>query len=312
MTRLVALGECMVEMSPIATERQFCMGFAGDTLNTAWYLRRLLGPDYQIDYFTAVGTDVVSEHMINFLKQAGIGTEHILRRVDKSVGLYMIQLLRGERSFSYWRSDSAARTLAADLLPLQAALKGADFAYFSGITMAILPQEDRNGFLTVLRRFRDSGGCVVFDPNLRPKLWASPQEMTESVMQAAAVSDIVLPSYDDEAQWFGDENPAATLDRYLRVQGGCCVVKNGADRLLVAEGGQCFACDPNPDVRVVDSTAAGDSFNAGFIAAHLQGAGLHDAVQAGASLAAQVVSKRGALVEITLPTETKIQAYSRK
>lgn len=304
MTRLVALGECMVELAPIATERQFRMGFAGDTLNTAWYLRRLLGSNHQIDYFTAVGTDVVSEHMIGFLKQAGIGTEHILRRADKSVGLYMIQLHGGERSFSYWRSDSAARSLAADPQPLQAALEGADFAYFSGITLAILPPEDRIRFLTVLRWFRDSGGCVVFDPNLRPKLWASLQEMTAAVMQAAAVSDITLPSYDDEAQWFGDENPAATLERYLCAQRGCCVVKNGADRLLVAEGGQRFGCDPNPDVRVVDSTAAGDSFNAGFIAARLQGAGLRDAVQAGASLAAQVVVKRGALVETSLPKKT--------
>ena len=301
MTRLVALGECMVEMAPIATERQFSMGFAGDTLNTAWYLRRLLGPDDQIDYFTAIGTDAVSEHMVGFLKQAGIGTEHILRRANKSVGLYMIQLQEGERSFSYWRSDSAARTLAADALPLQATLEGADFAYFSGITLAILPPADRSRFLAVLRRFRDSGGCVVFDPNLRPKLWASPQEMTEAVMQAAAVSDIALPSYDDEAQWFGDENPAATLERYLVVQGGCCVVKNGVDRLLVGEGGQRFGYNPNPDVTVVDSTAAGDSFNAGFIAARLQGAGLRDAVQVGASLAAQVVAKRGALVEIALP-----------
>ena len=303
MTRIVAIGECMVEMAPVATKGQFCLGYAGDTLNTAWYLRRLLGASDQIDYFTAVGTDAVSDKMIDFLQQAGIGTRYILRRDDKGVGLYMIQLQNGERSFSYWRSDSAARSLAARPAPLQAALDGADLAYFSGITLAILPSEDRTRFLTVLRWFRDSGGRVVFDPNLRPKLWASPQEMTEAVMQAAAISDIALPSYDDEAQWFGDENPAATLERYLRAQGGCCVVKNGADRLLVAEGGQRFGCDPNPDVRVVDSTAAGDSFNAGFIAARLQGAGLRDAVQVGASLAAQVVAKRGALVETALPKE---------
>ena len=193
MMRIVAIGECMVEMAPVATEGQFCLGYAGDTLNTAWYLRRLLRADDRIDYFTAVGNDAISEKMLGFLQQAGIGTERILRRDDKSVGLYMIQLQDGERSFCYWRSDSAARTLAADPVPLQAALGSADLAYFSGITLAILPPADRSRFLTVLRQFRSGGGIIVFDPNLRPKLWASLGEMTQAVMQAAAASDIALP-----------------------------------------------------------------------------------------------------------------------
>ena len=298
MTRIVAIGECMVEMAPVATEGQFCLGYAGDTLNTAWYLRRLLGVGDRIDYFTAVGNDGISEKMLGFLQQTGIGTEHILRRDDKSVGLYMIQLQDGERSFCYWRSDSAARTLAADPVPLQMALDGADLAYFSGITLAILPPADRPRFLTVLRQFRSGGGIVVFDPNLRPKLWASPDEMTQAVMQAAAVSDIALPSYDDEAKWFGDDSPEATLKRYAAAHVGCCIVKNGSGRILACDGGQRTICDPVQDVTLVDSTAAGDSFNAGFIAARLQGENLHAAVQAGSSLAAQVIAKFGALVDV--------------
>ena len=298
MTRIVAIGECMVEMAPVATEGQFRLGYAGDTLNTAWYLRRLLGAGDWIDYFTAVGIDAISEKMLGFLRQAGIGTECILRCDDKSVGLYMIKLQAGERRFSYWRSDSAARTLAADPVPLQAALDGADLAYFSGITLAILPPWDRSRFLTALRRFRSGGGIVVFDPNLRPKLWASPDEMTQTVMQAAAVSDIALPSYDDEAHWFGDDSPEATLQRYATAQVGCCIVKNGSGRILAGEDDRRISCDPIQDVTPVDSTAAGDSFNAGFIAARLHGADLRDAVQAGAALAAQVIANFGALVEV--------------
>jgi 2-dehydro-3-deoxygluconokinase len=298
MTRIVAIGECMVEMAPFATEGQFRLGYAGDTLNTAWYLRHLLGTGDQIDYFTAVGIDTISDKMLGFLQQAGIGTERILRRDDKTVGLYMIQLREGERSFSYWRSESAARTLAADPVPLQAALDGADLAYFSGITLAILPPADRFRFLRVLRQFRNGGGIVAFDPNLRLKLWASQDEMIHAVMQAAAVSDIALPSYDDEAHWFGDVSPEATLQRYAAAQVGCCIVKNGSGQILAGDGGQRIICDPVQDVVLVDTTAAGDSFNAGFIAARLQGADLRDALQAGALLAAQVIAKFGALVEV--------------
>ena len=298
MTRIVAIGECMVEMAPVATEGQFRLGYAGDTLNTAWYLRRLLGADDQIDYFTVVGIDAISDKMLRFLQQAGIGTDCILRRNDKSVGFYMIQLQAGERSFTYWRSDGAARSLAADLVPLQAALDGADLTYFSGITLAILPPADRIGLLTVLRQFRNSGGIVVFDPNLRPKLWASSDEMTQAVMQAATVSDIALPSYDDEAHWFGDGSAEATLQRYVAAQVGCCIIKNGSGRIHACDGDQRIICDPIQDVTLVDSTAAGDSFNAGFIAARLQGADLRDAVQVGSSLAAQVIANFGALVEV--------------
>ena len=298
MTRIVAIGECMVEMAPVAAMDQFRLGYAGDTLNTAWYLRRLLGAGDQIDYFTAVGIDAISDKMLGFLRQAGIGTDCILRRDDKGVGLYMIQLQDGERSFSYWRSDSAARTMAADPVPLQAALDGADLAYFSGITLAILSPLDRSRLLKVLRHFRSGGGIVVFDSNLRPKLWASPEEMTQAVMQAAAASDIALPSYDDEAHWFGDDIPEATLQRYKVAQVSCCIVKNGSGRILAFDGGERIACDPIQNVTLVDSTAAGDSFNAGFIAARLQGADLRDAVQSGASLAAQVIAKFGALVDV--------------
>ena len=298
MTRIVAIGECMVEMAPVAAMDQFRLGYAGDTLNTAWYLRSLLKSDDQIDYFTAVGTDALSDQMVCFLQTAGIGIRGILRRDDKSVGLYMIQLRDGERSFCYWRGDSAARTLAADPRSLQAALDGADLAYFSGISLAILPPTDRNRLLTVLSGFRNAGGVVAFDPNLRLKLWKSPVEMTQAVMQAAAVSDIVLPSYDDEAQWFGDESLEATADRYAAAKVGCRIIKNGSGRILACDTGQRLSCDPISDVTPVDSTAAGDSFNAGFIAARLQGADLREAVHAGSSLAAQVIINFGALVEV--------------
>ena len=298
MTRIVAIGECMVELAPLGTVGEFRLGYAGDTLNTAWYLRHLLGPRKQVDYFTAIGTDSVSDEMLNFLNQAGIGTEFILRRNDRCVGLYMIKLQSGQRSFSYWRGESAARTLADSPFPLQEALDGADLAYFSGITLAILSPEARTRFLTVLKEFRKFGGTVAFDPNLRPKLWNSSSEMIKAVMQAAAISDIVLPSYEDEATWFCDKDLQATVNRYARALVPCCVVKNGSGRLLAHENGKCVSFDPSNCVKVVDTTAAGDSFNAGFIAARLEGADLYEALRAGASVAAKVITKFGALVTV--------------
>ena len=298
MMRIVAIGECMVELSPLELAEVFQLSYAGDTLNTAWYLRRLLKPKYQIEYFTAVGSDLVSDQMLNFFKRSGIETENILRRHGKSVGLYMIRLYRGERSFTYWRSNSAAQSLASAEMPLQTSLARADLAYFSGITLAILPLKDRKTLMKVLHDFRRQGGIVAFDPNLRPTLWNSTEDMTQVVMKAAAISDIVLPSYEDEAKWYGDKDLSATVDRYTAVKVKCCVVKNGPGRILAFNKGQYVSYDPIKNLKVIDTTAAGDSFNAGFIAAHLQGSDLFDAVQAGSSLAEKVIEKSGALVDL--------------
>lgn len=296
MTRIVSIGECMVELAPTDAEGQFRIGFAGDTMNTAWYLRRRLGSGHQVDYLSAVGQDAISGQMLDFLRAAGIGTDHIARLTDRTVGLYMIQLQDGERSFSYWRGQSAARRLADDAARLDRALSGADIAVFSGITLAILPAEGRARLLEALARVRAAGGSVVFDPNLRPRLWDTAQEMTAAVMEAARMSDTVLPSHEDEAIWFHDTDPEATLTRYRTAGARTVVVKNGPGEILMCEDAETSRLLPASAPRVVDTTAAGDSFNAGYLAARLAGKPLATAVADAAALAAQVIQARGALV----------------
>jgi len=296
MTKIVCIGECMVEMAPCAQAGTFQMGFAGDTMNTAWYLRQLMPASDQVDYLTAVGTDTVSDQMVAFLENAGIGTGRISRIPDRTVGLYMIQLSDGERSFNYWRGQSAARALAQEADQLAAALVGADIAYFSGITFAILPEADRDQFLDVLRDFRADGGQVAFDPNLRPRLWTDADEMTSAITQAATVSDIVLPSHEDETDWFGDVDPSATVTRYLEGGATTIVVKNGEGPILAWDNDAYHHFDPAPVRKVIDTTAAGDSFNAGFFASRVAGQSLEQSIRSGADLAAQVIQARGALV----------------
>lgn len=296
MTRIVAIGECMVEMAPTDGGGTYQMGFAGDTMNTAWYLRGLLTHSDQVDFFSAVGTDAISDRMVGFLQSAGIGVDHIARRCDQTIGLYMIQLQNGERSFNYWRGQSAARRLAQDQAALSHALSGADIAYFSGITLAILPPNERAQLLAALGDFRASGGRVVFDPNLRPRLWDTPDDMTQTVCMAAKVSDIILPSFEDEAVWFSDVDPVATAHRYAQSGADLVVVKNGGGKILVLQGGKMAEFDPVVVGNVVDSTAAGDSFNAGFLASHIAGKTLGQSIHAASGLASKVIQNRGALV----------------
>lgn len=298
MGRIVSIGECMGELAETGAPGALSMGFAGDTLNTAFYLRQSLGPEWQVDYVTAVGTDGLSDRMLDFLNAEGIGTAHIRRLADKTIGLYYITLKEGERSFTYWRNDSAARRLASDPAAIVRALENADVAYWSGITLAILPNQDRLALIEALGQFAGRGGTVVFDPNLRPRLWDNPETMRGWIHRAAAISDLCLPSFDDESTWFGDSDPIETAKRYHAEGARRVIVKNGGGAVTFLEAADKTGLQSIPSVEhVVDTTAAGDSFNAGFLAAELSGKSTEDAIAAAARLAAKVIGARGALVK---------------
>jgi 2-dehydro-3-deoxygluconokinase len=273
------------------------LGFAGDTFNTAWYLARLR-PQSAVSFFTAVGDDAISRQMRDVFSASGIDDSHVRVLPDRTVGLYMISLNNGERSFSYWRGQSAARQLAHDPAALERAMDGADLIYFSGITLAILDDASRGVLLDALRKARNCGKVIAFDPNLRPRLWADTSKMTEAVMQGAAVSDIALPSFEDEADWFGDADPAATAQRYADAGASTIVVKNGGEPVCYRQGDAHGHVAVEPLSCVVDTTAAGDSFNAAILAGLETNTPLPDSIAQACRLAGQVVQGKGALVPV--------------
>ncbi len=296
----LAVGECMVEMAPTA-EGTYSMGFAGDTLNTAWYARRALPESWTVSYLTGVGSDQVSDQMLEFLQASNINTDQIRRLEDRTVGLYMIQLKDGERSFAYWRSQSAARCLASDPDHLAKAFQKARLIYFSGITLAILSAKDRSAFMDALKSARIGGAEVAFDPNLRPRLWENLETMRSVVTEAAGHCDFVMPSFEDELEYFGDATPADSAERYLAAGADMVVVKNGPEDVVCARRGELQSYAPQPVRNIVDTTAAGDSFNAAFLADYLISQDVASSVGAGAKLAATVIQHRGALVKILEP-----------
>ena len=295
--RFLAIGECMAELSPRAQGGDYRLGFAGDTFNTAWYLART-APEVGVSYFTAVGDDATSGEMRRFIRASGIDDTHVQVLPGETIGLYLIHLENGERSFSYWRAQSAARQLAKDVAALDRAIATSDVVYFSGITLAILDPSSRDVLMTALARGRAQGKTIAFDTNLRPRLWADTQTMCDAVTAAASQADIVLPSFDDEADWFGDATAEETLARYLSLGAPTVIVKNSAQSVIFEERGQRGETVVEQVASVVDTTAAGDSFNAGVLAAVLRGEPLPQGIAAGCRLAARVVGERGALVDL--------------
>lgn len=294
--RLICIGECMIEMAPTGDGR-YSMGFAGDTFNTAWYASRMAFLGLEVAYLSAVGDDALSDQMAAFMRESGI-TPELAVVEGATVGLYLISLDRGERSFSYWRSSSAARRLADDLGSLEVAVEG-DVAYFSGITVAILPDSGRERLLAALGDVRARGVRVVFDPNIRPRLWRSADEIRRWISAASRYADVALPSFADETEYFYDADTTATADRYLAAGAKVVAVKDGPNDVLVraSDAAPVFVASERVE-RVVDTTAAGDSFNAGFLTAWMSDESPTDAARAGCAVAAKVVASPGALVEI--------------
>lgn len=294
--RFVSIGECMIEMSG-GDDRMYRLGFAGDTLNTAWYARALLPSDWSIDYVTALGDDLYSGQMRAYLDDAGIGTGHIQEIKGRRPGLYMIHQAGGDRHFTYWRGQSAAKLLADDTVALDAALAGADIVYFSGITLAILAPRARGKLMKAIVKARDNGARVVFDTNLRPILWTSPAIMASTLTAAATISDLVLPTHTDEAPLFGDASADATAQRYLDLGVAEVAVKNGSEPAVVATRDERHAIAAPKADRVVDATGAGDSFNGAYLAARVAGKSLADAAAAAHRIAGIVIGHKGALVD---------------
>jgi len=285
----------MVELSQ-AGDGLLRKGFAGDTFNTAWYARACLAADWSVDYFTALGDDAMSDEMLAFIDTSGIGTSLIRRIRGRTPGLYMINLKDGERSFSYWRDSSAARSLAADPDRLREAVESAAVIYFSGITLAILPHEDAETLLAEVRRAKAAGKLVVFDPNIRPRLWSSYDVMHTTISEGARSSVLVMPSFDDEAAHFGDDSIEATIHRYRALGAVDIVVKNGADGVTLNFAGEQTFVPAEKVKKLVDTTSAGDSFNGAFLARYLEAGDAPAAARFAAKVAARVVSEHGALV----------------
>ena len=283
--RIACIGEAMIELSMAGDAAQ--VGVAGDTLNTAIYLKRA-APALAVDYITRLGDDPFSARIEGFIAEQDIGTQAITHAPGQSPGLYAITTRAdGERSFTYWRGQSAARGMFAD--GDCAVLDDYDVLYLSGITIAILPAATRATLITYLEA---SAATVIYDSNHRPNLWENAQMARQINERLWARADIALPSIDDEMMIY--DQGATTVEARFAKLDGIGALKRGVKGPMSIGASVEQSYPPAP--QVVDTTAAGDSFNGGYIAAHLSGADQATALMAGHSCACHVVQHRGAIV----------------
>jgi len=308
--KVASIGECMIEFSA-ARDGLFARAFGGDTLNTAVYLSRL-GIDTA--YVTALGDDALSDAMVAAWQGEGIATSEVLRVAGRVPGLYMIERdARGERSFLYWRDRAPAREFfdRADDATLER-LSRFDWLYLSGISLSLYGETGRARLRELLVAARRNGGRIAFDGNYRPRGWSDAEAARRAFDAILPLVDLALPTLEDEQALFGDADAAACLAR-LKAQGASeIVVKRGPLGCLIEARGQRAEIPPPQVVQPIDTTAAGDSFNAAYLAARIFGAAPAQAAQAGHRLASAVIMSPGAVIaREAMPKDILISGASR-
>jgi len=299
-TKVAVIGECMIEMS--IKQQSTSRSFGGDTLNTSVYLARLLaGQAFDIHYVTALGTDSFSQEMLDAWQIEGIKTDLVQRLSDKMPGLYSIVTDEvGERSFYYWRNDAAAKfwLKTSQSAEVCQTISQSDYVYLSGVSIAILDAESILKLLDLLRQIKTNGGKVIFDNNYRPRLWQS-VELAQSVYaDVLSFTDIAFLTLDDEDLLWGKQPYEQVISRTKQFGVTEIVIKRGSDSCIVDSQEGRFEVPANKisKEKVIDTTAAGDSFSAGYLAARLTGRSPDESAQQGHHVAGTVIQYRGAII----------------
>lgn len=296
--RVALLGECMVELQQ-RPDGLLVQAFGGDTLNVAVYLARLCGSDSLIDYVSALGDDDLSRAMRACWREEGVSDAHTRTLGGHLPGLYLIQTDdTGERRFLYWRTASAARHCFDDAEgeALLEHLASYDVIYLSGISLAILSEAGRARLLAGLRQCREKGVQIVFDNNYRPRLWRSVDEARLHHRAVLAMTDLALVTWDDDVELFGLSSPASLFEMYGELGVSEIALKRGKQACLLKSPQGIIEVPTERIDTVIDTTAAGDSFSAAYLACRLNGGSPQSAAQWGHRLAGAVIGHPGALI----------------
>jgi 2-dehydro-3-deoxygluconokinase len=290
MNNVLSIGECMLQLRE-ERKGKFTQSFGGDSLNTAIYLSRL---GIETSYLTALGDDRWSDEMVAQWKKEGINTSLVRRVPHRMPGLYIIQNdTDGERNFSYWRDQAPAREIfERDEPSLAQSFLQHDRIYFTGITLSLYSAEGRTRLFDYLQRANDAGAWIIFDTNFRAAGWPDRREADRAFRQAIEMADVLFASYEDMTAIFDHAaeamfNTAKSAEKILKLQ-------DASARLVWRNRDEVVA--PLPVKKIIDTTAAGDSFAAGYLAARIKGKSPLIAAAAGHQLANVVIQNPGAII----------------
>lgn len=292
---IVMIGECMLELvhQDASTLKR---SYAGDTFNASVYMKRAFA-DLNVNFMSCIGSDPVSAQFVELLETENLGQDFIEIDPSRHMGAYLVKTdENGERSFVYWRSDSAARRLMQNLTEqTKTHLHNAELVFFSGISLAILNESERLELFDLLQSLKTAGVKLAFDPNYRPSLWESEDNARKAIQKAFELSNVLLPGIED-FELFG----LSTTDQILQFlrQAGFdeLILKDGPNSVLAYTPSEHFEVEIVPNPKVVDTTSAGDSFAGIYLGARAKQLSMKESIELASIVAKEVTCHKGAIV----------------
>jgi len=301
MKNIFLFGECMIELrahvTSTSSSKLLQQAFSGDALNTSVYMKRTF-PSLNTNFISALGADSFSQQMRLFFQEESIGSEFVFQSESKLPGLYAIDTDdTGERFFTYWRDNSAARSVMTFIdEQIVDSFSQGDMFFFSGISLAVIRPNERSLFWKMLGKLKLAGVSIVFDPNYRARMWDQPEQAKEQFEQAFSIADIALPGVDDFQQLYGITTSEAVFDFCQQFNINELVIKNADASIFCYSERQVYKFNVSAVENVVDATSAGDSFNGVYLGARATGLNLSYAIELASKAAGFVIQHQGAIV----------------
>lgn len=290
---VVTIGETMVlftpERSPLMRySESYSRKFGGAETNVAIGLSRL---GHSTGWISRVGNDEFGKAMLSFIRGEGVDVTKVKTDANAPTGLYFKEVRSGEDvRVQYYRNDSAASKLTLDELD-EAYIARAKFLHITGITPAL----SDNCYKAVLKAItvaKQNNVTVVFDPNLRRKLWEE-EKARAVLLEISGLADIVLPGVDEGHFMFGEVDPVKLGNLFLDHGAKLVVLKVGATGAYYFTETESKLVTGFKVKSVVDPVGAGDGFAAGLISGLLDNLSIKDAVKRGNAVGALQTQVQG-------------------
>lgn len=284
----------------------FTASVAGAEYNVAVGLCRL---GHNVSYCTKLGMDPMADRILASMEKNNISDELVIRTEDSLTGFMMKgKTSVGDPKIAYFRKNSAASTISThDMDNLN--LFGCNFLHITGIFPAI-SSSTMSAVKRLVKRCKDLDMTISFDPNLRPQLWKSEEEMVKSINELAQYADTILPGIGEGKILTGEDTAEGIAEFYHNMGAKNVIVKLGAEGAYYSSKDEKGVSPSFKVKKIVDTVGAGDGFAAGIISALCEGLSLKEAADRGNAIGA---------IQIThtsdnegLPTKPELDAIMAK